>query len=137
MSDDEKGVVLLFPNHARVPLYHSIPAYYKLGRDCIGWDRALSVILRERTIKQHRPKIPHLYCWMLAVEDRTHGLHTIIALRDHIFRLSAETQLPVLAETTVTSLLTLYQRYGFHIYDTWEPGHGQPTVYFIRRDPDR
>lgn len=134
LTKDQKGVALLFKSwHTQKPL-DWLKSYIRLGNKCIGWDRALEMIQRERKIQAKRPKTKHLYFWMLAVKDHTYGLETIKEIRDFVFAYSKQEELPIYAETTMKSTLNLYLRYGFEIYDTWETGVDGIVVYFIWRD---
>lgn len=136
ITSDGKGVALLFKSWLNMNPFQFLIRYFILGQYCIGWTRALSIIKRERKIRNHRPKDKHLYFWMLAVEDRTYGLNTIIEIRDFVFAYSRELQLPIYAETTVEKTLTLYKRYGFQVYDTWTNNEDGIKIYFIYRNWD-
>lgn len=134
ITEDQKGAALLIKNWKKQPPWNWLIGYFRLGQHCIGWDRAITIIKRERIIQSKRPKQKHLYFWMLAVKDHTYGLETIKEIRDFVFEYSAKEQLPIYAETTMKSTLNLYLRYGFEIYDTWETGKNDIIVYFIRRN---
>jgi len=134
LSSDNKGVALIFESGAKLSPLKSLAGYIRLGTFCIGWSRAWEIIQRERHIVQRRPKQKHLYFWMLAVEDHTYGLNTIIEMRDFVYGLSQKLKLPIFAETTVEKNLTLYRRYGFKVYDKWDTGKDGIQVWFIRRE---
>lgn len=136
ITADLKGIALIFRNTMKQDPFRWLTGYIQLGHYCIGWNRAIKVIRREMTITGRRPQTPHLYFWMLAVEDHTYGLNTIIEIRDFVFNQSKMLQLPIYAETTVESALTLYKRYGFKVYDKWQMDKSGLTVYFIYRDWD-
>lgn len=133
VTDDQKGVALLFDSRSRQRLVPFIRNYFLLGNNCIGWDRAWSMIQRERTIQSKRPADSHLYCWMLGVHNT--GLATIKEIRDFIFKVSRDSNKAIVAETTSERALRLYQRYGFRVYHRWDVASERLTVWFIRRDP--
>lgn len=134
ITSDLKGVALLFHSKAKQKPWNWLIQYLRLGQYCIGWDRAWSMIQRESQIVSRRPQSEYLYFWMLGVEDHTYGLNTIIEIRDFVFKLSKDRQLPIYAETTMQKTLALYIRYGFQVYDEWDTGKDGVKVYFIRRD---
>ncbi|MDH5365830.1 MAG: hypothetical protein OEW67_02530 [Cyclobacteriaceae bacterium] len=133
---DEKGIALIYKNWLKQNSIKKLLGYIDLGNYCIGWDRAWSIIKREKEIVSRRPKFPHLYFWMIGVENNSNGVNTIIEIRNFVFEYSKKLQLPIYAETTVEKYLTLYQRYGFSIYDEWETGYNGIKVWFIKRDWD-
>lgn len=136
ITSDNKGVALLFKSWYKQNPLQFLAGYFRLGQYCIGWSRAISIIKREHEITKRRPKHKHLYFWMIGVEDHSYGLQTIIELRDFVFDYSRKEQLPIYAETTVEKMLTLYKRYGFHVYDEWDTGKDGIKVYFIHRNWD-
>ncbi|MDC1430997.1 hypothetical protein N8223_01965 [Bacteroidia bacterium] len=134
ISSDQKGVALIFDSRKKQKFILSLLGYIMLGNHCIGWDRAWSIIVRERTIQQKRPNTPHLYFWMLAVEDNENGVETIIELRDFAYELSRKANLPICLETTSERNRIMYQRYGFEVYDTWEVAEQNLKIWFMKRE---
>lgn len=135
ISEDKQGVALLFESVKKQRWYNFLKGYFFLGQNCIGWDRAWHIYKREKEIQARKPKINHLYFWMLAVNQSENGNSTIIEIRDFCFALSKEKKLPILAETTVKKNLIIYKRYGFEIYDSWYIKQEDITVWFLKRDP--
>tara|TARA_B100000508_G_scaffold140085_2_gene140066 strand:- start:86371 stop:86958 length:588 start_codon:yes stop_codon:yes gene_type:complete len=134
ITSDRKGVILMIESDKRQRFTNWLKGYKRLGQYCIGWDRAVKMINRERKIQSRRPGSKHLYVWMIAVEDHTYGLNTIREMRDFLFETSIKRELSIYAETTMKSTLNLYLRYGFEVYDTWHVDKEGMDVYFIRRD---
>lgn len=134
ISSDKKGVALIFDSRKKQNPISWLLGYVKLGNKCIGWSRAWSIIKREHTIQSKRPKNAHLYFWMLAVEDNSNGVQTIIELRDFAYELSNKTGLPIYAETTSKRNKLMYQRYGFEVYDTWEIPQQNLMMWFMKRE---
>ncbi|MDA8885991.1 hypothetical protein N8368_02435 [Bacteroidia bacterium] len=135
LTTDNNGVALIFKNTARQNPFKWIWGYIQLGNKCIGWDRAYSIIRRERTIQGKRPKREHLYFWMLAVENNSFGLSTIIEIRDFTYQLSQKYNLPIYAETSLPKNRLMYERYGFKVYDTWIIEKEEITLWFLAREP--
>ena len=136
ITSDEKGVSLIFKSWEKQTFSNWLKGYIRLGQYCIGWNRALKIIRRNKEIERRRLKNKHLYFWMLAVEDHTFGLETIKSMRDFVFNYSLNEQLPIYAEATSKKTLMLYKRYGFEVYGEWKENNNGPTVYFIRREWD-
>jgi len=134
ITDCCDGVTLIFPHDSGQRLSHWVKSYFLLGQYCIGWDRALSIILRERNIRRRRPRRPHLYCWMFGIDGNQRGLAAAIEMKNFVIRMSEESRLPVVAETTSEQLLVLYARYGFRVYDKWHVPDQQLTVWFLIRE---
>lgn len=134
ITSDDKGVALIFDSRKKQDMLPWLIGYIRLGNRCIGWERAWSIIVRERTIQQKRPISPHLYFWMLAVEDNVNGIDTIIELRDFAYALSRVKGMPICIETTSERNRVMYQRYGFVVYDTWQIPEQNITMWFMKRE---
>ena len=61
------------------------------------------------------------------------GLRGLADIRDHLFGLSKELQLPILIETTVEKMLTLYRYVGFEQYHQWHDPHDGIDVWYLER----
>lgn len=132
LTQDGKGVALLFESNRKIGLRNTIQLYWKLGNYCIGWSRAWSIIQRNKLINSKRPPEKHLYFWMLAVEDQKYGLETIKSIRDFAFKLSRDRKLSIYAETSTEKTLQLYLRYGFEVYDTLVLNDGVKLHFIVR-----
>jgi hypothetical protein len=91
---------------------------------------------KESIIQSKRPKKEYLHFWMLAVEDNTYGMRTVIEIRDYCYAMSASLNIPIFAETRIARNKKVYERYGFRCYDTWEPKSEENEVWFLIRKPD-
>lgn len=132
ISSNEKGVALMFENSIKISRWNTIKLYAQLGQYSVGWTRAIPMLRRESAILNKRTTDPALYFWMLAVEDQSNGLDTIKEVRDFVFSQSKNRKLDIIAETISKRTLTMYLRYGFHIYDELLDNNGL-LIYFIRR----
>lgn len=135
ITSDGKGVALIFKSWKKQHFMNWLLGYATLWRKCIGWNRPLAIIKREAEITKRRPKEEHLYFWMLGVEDRSKGLNPIKEIRDFVYEYSKKEKLPIFAETAAKNMLTLYNRYGFTVYDQWE--NDGLNVWFIKRPFDK
>lgn len=136
ISSNNKGVALLFKSWLKQKRISWLLGYLRLGQRCIGWTRAIPMIQRDKEVMKRRFKPDHLYFWMLGIDEDSGGLQTIIEIRDFAFNQSRQLQLPICAETSMKKTLSMYQRYGFKVYDEWDTGKDGVIIYFIRREWD-
>jgi len=136
ITSNHKGVALVFDSEQKLPWFFALRWYAYLGQYSVGWLSAIPMLLREKRIKDRRLKQRAYYFWMLAIEDQSYGLNTILEIKEFVFQRSRERQMDILAETISHRTLTMYLRYGFEIYDTLNDANGS-TIYFIRRPWNR
>ena len=74
-----------------------------------------------------------MYFWFLGVEKG--GDQAVYELKDHLFELSKNQQLPILLETSVPRNRSVYERYGFEVYHTWEDSGNDKALWFMMRKP--
>lgn len=132
LSDDESAAAICFKEPAKASL-SSYLNQLRLIRKAIGFSRVPHVLKREGYLKKHRPNEPHLNFWFLGVDPARKGGRGVHDLKQGIFRLSAELQLPILIETSVERNKNVYERFGFHVYHTWRPSTDY-TLWFMKRD---
>ena len=136
ITSNRKGVALMFNAENQLTKIDALRFYAYLGQYSVGWLRAIPMLQRERIIKSYRSKGPAFYFWMLAVEDQTYGLETIIEIKEFVFQRSREHQLDIIAETISKRTLAMYLRYGFEVYHEYQDSKGL-VIYFIRRPWNR
>lgn len=132
LSDDETAAAICFEEPAKSNLksyWHQI----QLIRKAIGITRVPQVLKREGYLKKHRPNLPHLNFWFLGVDPKQKGTGGVRDLKQGIFQLSAEKNLPILLETSVRRNKEVYEYFGFHAYHTWQQSENY-TLWFMRRD---
>jgi hypothetical protein len=134
ITNADDGVVLIFPSTARMRWRIWLRSYFQLGRHCIGWDRAWSMIKREMTIRNKRPEARHLYCWMIGSDRAQRGVQAAVEMKNFVLRMSDELRLPIVAEATSVKALNLYGRYGFRVYDQWDVPAQKLTMWFMIRE---
>ncbi|WP_370086430.1 hypothetical protein [Ekhidna sp.] len=132
LSDDESAAAICFQEPART----SLSSYWnqlQLIRKAIGFARVPQVLKREAYLKKHRPAPPYLNFWFLGVDPDRKGSGGVHDLKQGIFRLSEEKNLPILLETSVERNMRVYERFGFHVYHTWKPSTDY-TLWFMTRN---
>lgn len=132
LSDNESAAAICFKEPAKTSL-SSYRNQLQLIRKAIGFSRVLHVLKREGYLKKHRLKEPHLNFWFLGVDPSRKGGNGVRDLKQGIFKLSEEQQLPILIETSVERNKNVYERFGFHVYHTWKPSTDY-SLWFMKRD---
>lgn len=99
-----------------------------------GLRRGVWALKRRKTILNHRHKEKCLYFWILAVDPESSGIETIQEIRDFIFEMSSERNLPIYAETPMKRTKVLYERYGFETYNKIQFDDNY-TLWLMRRHP--
>ena len=89
---------------------------------------------REKYIKSLRPKYEdYIYVWVLASVPGNRSLRGLADIRDHLFGMAEDLQLPILIETTVEKVLKLYRYVGFEVYHQWHDETAGINVWFLER----
>ena len=136
ITSNRKGVALMFNSEHKLAKMDALRLYAFLGQYSVGWLRAMPMLKRERILKSYRSKEPAFYFWMLAVEDQSFGLETIIEIKEFVFLRSRANRLDIIAETISKRTLAMYLRYGFEVYHEYQDSKGL-IIYFIRRPWNR
>lgn len=131
LSADESAAAICFEEPAK----SSFASYWNqlnlIGK-AIGISRVPQVLKREGYLKKHRTSEPHLNFWFLGVNPVEKGAGGVYDLKDGIFELSREKQLPILLETSVERNKNAYERFGFQVYHTWKESNDY-TLWFMKR----
>jgi hypothetical protein len=137
ITTNRKGVALMFNSENKLAKLDALRLYAYLGQYSVGWLRAIPMLKRERILKSYRSKAPAFYFWMLAVEDQSFGLETIIEIKEFVFQRSRAYRLDIIAETISKRTLAMYLRYGFEVYHEYQDSKKGLIIYFIRRPWNR
>lgn len=129
LSEDRSAVAICFREPSTISYYEQIKLIWK----AIGITRVPFVMQREKYLKNHRFKGPHLNFWFLGVSPNTKGRTGVFDLKRGIFDLSKNLQLPILLETSVERNKTVYEYFGFRVYHKWKPAKNY-TLWFMIRD---
>lgn len=130
VSSNKKGVALCFKPDSGKPTLKEL-LYELRFAFSIPVKKVFQTLKRESYLKKNRFKGEHLYFWFLGVNRD--GNRAVYELKEHIFAWSAQEGLPILLETSVARNRSVYLRYGFEIYHTWEDsGDGTPLWFMIR-----
>lgn len=133
ISDDDCCICLIFEHDAGIGNLEAFFLNYKFINDCCGWSKVWRVIKRNKLIKQKRLKTPHLYCLLLASNKKA-GNKSVIEVKNFMFALSEQKQMPILAETALMQNKRVYEYYGFHTYDECLIPDSDVHLWLMKRD---
>jgi len=134
ISDNEKGAALYFlPNHSKFS-FSEIWWQVILAFKVIGIFRVSEILKRESFIKKQKLQIPHIYFWYLGVQSDTRDGKASRELRDNVFQVADQKQLPILVETSEPRNIITYERMGFKTYFEWEVPAKDMTIWFMKRE---
>ena len=136
ISSNEKGIALCyrFNNHA----FSITEIIYQLRFALFSinpW-RIPKVMKRESYRKSKRPPSGnYLYFWFLGVLPG--GGEAVFELRDAIFEMAAQENLPIYLETAMERTKVAYERYGFEVFHYWEDTAEKIKFWFMRWEPSK
>ncbi len=133
ISSNRKGAALCFESDAKGTNFAEFWAELRFALS-IPPKKVFQTLKRESYIKKHRFEGKHLYFWFLGVEKD--GNQAVFELKDYLFELSERNQLPILLETSVDRNRSVYERYGFEVYHTWEDSGDGKALWFMMRKPE-
>ena len=134
ISDNEKGAALYFLSNSSKFSLSEIWRQILLAVQVIGLFRIKEIQKRESFIKNHKLKTPHLYFWYLGVKSDARDGKASKELRDYVFQIAEENQLPILIETSEPRNIKTYKRMGFKTYFEWSPPKKDMTIWFMKRE---
>lgn len=103
-----------------------------------GIKKALAIAKRQKYIQNQRPKNePYMYWEFSGVNPNYQGMDSatfsMAELRDQVYTVTHEKQLPMYSETSIRKNMIVYRRYGFDIYHEWTMPDGS-TMWFLKYD---
>ncbi len=134
ISDNEKGAALYFlPNHYKFSI-SEIWWQVLLAFKVIGIFRVPEIVKRESFIKSQKLNTPHLYFWYLGVLSDSRDGKAVNELRNHVFEVADDLQVPILIETSEPRNIKTYERVGFKTYFEWISPEKNLNIWFMKRE---
>ena len=134
LSDNGRGAVLVLPSHNKGVSLKALWLDLKVVIQAIGVKRVIQVMKKERYLKKMRFQTPYLYVWSMAVIPGFRGQGAFMDLKEGIFQMADERNVPVYVETSGERQKKVYVRFGFEVYHTYKVKGRNPFVlYFLRR----
>ena len=131
ISDNKMGVAFFYRSSLKIFSLKEI--YYEIRFALsIPFSRVVETLKRQTYLKKHRYQGEHFYFWFFGVEKG--GDKAGFELKDYLYQLSADEQLPIVLETSVKRNKVIYERYGFKIYHIWENYSDKDVLWFMIRE---
>lgn len=141
VTKDLNGIAILFDsNDMKESFIEELKADLKLAIHVTGITKGLKALKHQAHIKKQRPKDErHLYCWFWGIMPEARGSDndkTPYVMKDWMFDIAKEKQLPIYAETRLRRVNVAYRRYGFKMLKEWQHPSGD-IMYFLRYQPPK
>ncbi len=137
ISSDKNGVALCYRFNQKKEGLNDYLNQLKLVINSISPERVFKILKREAYVKSKRPASgDYLYFWMLGVNEEGRGRGAARELKNLIFSLSKNLQLPIYLETSVPQNKRVYERYGFMVYHIWSIPGENLCMWFMKREAE-
>ena len=108
--------------------------YLRLFLRTIQINKFFETLKREKFIENHRPKLDdYVYVWILGSDPDRTSIRGLADIRDVLFSVAKEHDIPILIETTVEKVLKLYKYVGFEVYDEFFDETINGPVWFLKK----
>ena len=139
VTDDLYGIAILFDsNEMKEPFFREFKDDLNLAIKVTGINKGITALKHQLYVKSQRPKEEHhLYCWFWGIMPEARGSDnkkTPYVMKDWMFAIAHEKNLPIYAETRLRRVNVAYRRYGFKPIKEWQHPSGD-IMYFLRYEP--
>ena len=132
ISKNKMGVAFFYLSSFKVFSWKEM--YYEIRLALsIPFSKLIETLKRQAYLKKNRYQGVHFYFWFFGVEKG--GDKAGFELKDYLYQLSEEEDLPIILETSIRRNRVVYQRYGFELYHTWENYSDENPLWFMIRKP--
>lgn len=134
LSEDKTTVLFYYRKSDYKMRFGDYLRYAWMSLTCLRLSQVIPTIKRENKIASLRPDIPdYIYVWILGSIPNNKSLRGLTDIRNHLFGLSEELDIPILIETVVEKMLKLYKYVGFEMYNEWHDDDADLNVWFLKR----
>jgi hypothetical protein len=135
LSEDKSTVLFYYTKKNYRRTFVDYLKYGQMFMKAIKPSQLFPTLKREKYIKSLRPDYDdYIYVWILASDQSKTSIRGLADVRDYLFNMSENTQLPILIETTIEKILKLYKYIGFEIYHKWHDEEADISVWFLQRE---
>ncbi len=139
--DDDSGIAIFFEENGHTEGFWSeLLGDLRLALNVTGLKKGLKALKTQKFVKQQRPNSgSYLYCWFWGILEDARGVtdkKTAYKMKDIMFSIAKEKQLPIYAETRIRRVSIAYRRYGFKLLKEWPHPSGD-TMYFMKYTPQK
>jgi len=136
ISSNEKGVALCYRFNYQVFSIREVIFQLRFALFSINPWRIPKVFKRESYRNSKRPASGnYLYFWFLGVLPG--GGSAVYELRDAIFEMATQVNLPVYLETAMERTKVAYERFGFETFHYWEDPAENIKFWFMKWEPSK
>ncbi|TCI92249.1 GNAT family N-acetyltransferase [Tenacibaculum sp. M341] len=115
LSNSKTTCVLIQYPHKKKMNFTHVLSDLKLAFQCIGLSNVLKVLKREKSLRKHHLKQPHIHPIIFATLPSEQNKGQGSMLINELIKLFEGNKLPVIIETTLDENIRLYQKFGFEI----------------------
>ena len=139
VTNDLDGIAILFDsNEMKEPFFRELKDDLNLALQVTGISKGITALKHQLYVKNQRPKEEHhLYCWFWGIMPEARGSDnkkTPYVMKDWMFAIARDKNLPIYAETRLRRVNVAYRRYGFKPIKEWQHPSGD-IMYFLRYMP--
>ncbi len=139
VSDNGRGIAIFFKMDGKGDgFWTELLNDIKLALNVTGIKKGLKALKSQKFVRKQRPNQgEYLYCWFWGILPDARGNtddKTPYKMKDEMYRIAEELQLPIYAETRMRKVSLAYRRYGFKLIKEWQHPSGD-TMYFLRYTP--
>jgi hypothetical protein len=134
ISSNQQGIALCFKYNQKVFSFRVLGLKFWFLLTAMRWRKLHKLVKIERYKEQQRPKSgEYFYFWFFAALKgrKSAGFE----LKNEIFKMVKEKQLPIFAETSIRRNKSVFERYGFRTFHYWEDKSENIQYWFLRYDP--
>ncbi len=137
--DDDQGIAIFFEEDGTSGgFFNELISDLKLAINVTGIKKGLNALKSQQFVRKQRPNTgKYLYCWFWGILEDARGVtdkKTAYKMKNIMFDMAKEKQLPIYAETRIKRVSIAYRRYGFEVLKKWPHPSGD-TMYFLKYDP--
>lgn len=130
LSNDRNACALLvFPELKKITFY-ALRLDLALIAEAIGWLNLGRALTREKRIKAVHPRERMAYLWFIGVDPNFQYAGVGKKLMNELIEAMENENRPIYLETSTTTNLPWYQKFGFEIYHLLNLGY---ELHFLRR----
>lgn len=128
-NNNKSCILLLFPYQEKITL-NTILSNFQLAYKCIGFERILQVLKRQKKVKKYYPKGKYIVPLIMAVTKESKGNGNAARLMIEVKNHYKNNKLPVIVDAASKKNVTLYKKFGFKVFKE-DNSLGFP-IYFLR-----
>lgn len=136
ISDNEQGVALCYKFNKKVNTFKETLYELKYAFTSLNFKLIPKLLKVEKLRKEKRPDSgEYLYFWFFGVKKG--GGNAGYEIKNGIFNISKELNIPIYAETSLRQNKIVYERYGFETFDVFQDEKLCFNYWFMKWEPNK